>query len=44
MNTVGPIVRHARETLLRVSTALVRTLYDRALIAIRVKAPTLVGV
>jgi hypothetical protein len=44
LNTVGTIVRHARETLLRVSTATVRTLYDRARIAIQVKAPALIGV
>lgn len=44
LNTVGTVVRHAREMLLRVSTDIVRTLYDRARIAIRVKAPSLIGV
>ena len=44
LNTVGTVVRHAREMLLRVSTPIVRTLYDRARIAIQVKAPSLIGV
>lgn len=44
LNTVGRVVRHARETLLRLSAGPVRDLYDLARIAIRRKRLCLAGV
>jgi hypothetical protein len=44
LNTVGRLVRHARETLLRVASAPVRALHDLARIAIHLKPHPLFGV
>jgi hypothetical protein len=44
LNTVGRLVRHARETLLRVVSGPVRTLHDLARVAIHVKRQPLFGV
>lgn len=43
-NTVGRVIRHARETLLRLTTLTVRTLYDAARVQIHALAPPLAGV
>ena len=44
LNTVGRLVRNARETLLRVTTAPARALLDLARIAIHLKTHPLCGV
>jgi hypothetical protein len=44
LNTVGRLVRHAGETLLRVASFPVRTLHDLARVAIHVKRQPLLGV
>lgn len=44
LNTVGRLVRHARETLLRVTSTSVRALHDLARVAIHVKSRPLFGV
>jgi len=43
-NTVGRIVRHARETLLRLASALTRALFDAARVKIHALSPPLLGV
>ena len=44
LNTVGKLVRHANETLLRLTSAPVRALFDLTRVAIHVKARPLLGV
>jgi hypothetical protein len=44
LNTVGRLVRHANETLLRLVSAPIRSLFDLARVAIHVKRPLLLGV
>lgn len=44
LNTVGRLVRHANETLLRLASAPIRTLFDLARVAIHVKPRPLLGV
>ena len=44
LNTVGRLVRHAGETLLRVVSGPVRTLHDLARVAIHIKRQPLFGV
>lgn len=44
LNTLGKVVRHARETLLRYATALARTLADNPRTAFRLLRPALAGV
>jgi hypothetical protein len=43
LNTVGKVIRHARETLLRCADALSRALADAPRIAFRLLRPTLAG-
>jgi hypothetical protein len=43
LNTVGKVVRHARETLLRCASALARTLADAPRVAFRLARPALAG-
>jgi hypothetical protein len=43
-NTVGRVIRHARETLLRLAALPVRTLFDTARIQIHALSPPLAGV
>ena len=43
LNTVGKVVRHARETLLRLGDALARALADAPRIAFRLRRPALAG-
>lgn len=43
LNTVGKVVRHARETLLRCADALARTLADAPRVAFRLLRPALAG-
>jgi Transposase DDE domain group 1 len=43
-NTVGRVIHHARETLLRLSSALVRALFDAARVKIHAQPPPLVAV
>ena len=43
LNTVGKVIRHARETLLRLATDLARTLADAARVAFRLLRPALAG-
>jgi hypothetical protein len=43
-NVVGKVVRHARETLLKLCAEPIRALYDRARTAIHAKPPALAGV
>jgi hypothetical protein len=43
LNTVGKVVRHARETLLRLATDLARTLADAPRVAFRLLRPALAG-
>jgi hypothetical protein len=43
LNTVGKVVRHARETLLRCATAVARALADAPRVAFRLARPALVG-
>jgi hypothetical protein len=44
LNTVGRLVRHANETLLRLASAPIRSLFDLARVAIHVKPLPLLGV
>lgn len=44
LNTVGRLVRHANETLLRLASAPIRALFDLARVAIHVKRQPLLGV
>jgi len=43
LNTVGKVVRHARETLLRCADALARALADAPRVAFRLLRPALAG-
>ncbi len=40
LNTVGKVVRHARETLLRCAKAIARTLAERPRIAFAIRRPS----
>lgn len=44
LNTVGKVIRHARETLLRCAQAIARTLAERPRIAFAIRRPCLAGV